>query len=465
MKSKIPLEKPIALSLQKIADWQLNPDPSALFQVDLPKLQRGFVWEPAKVINLWDSLLRGFPVGSLLLSEISEKSAIGDDAESQTAKHWLLDGQQRATSIAMGFYNPWHTGSQTEDSLKEKLWSLKVIPTLWLDLLSVDEDETKRFFPLLVTQSHPWGYKHDGSTLSWGERGDALGSFKDAIGDNNYTNYSLTNVFPWKAQLPVPMAFLLDCASSSQGKTDTQFWEALAERCRVLPKIWQQRYKELIAQVPLTNQAEICEATQTILDYKIYLNYLNRSTEINDTITSDDNSILFVRLNTGGVPLSGEELIFSLFKSVFPEAKDAVEKAAVGFMAPSRLFTLFVRLVSAGSDASKLHEPVGLGNFKRNIATDEGFKERLATFIRDDVAHLVARAKHLLIGNHQFRLPPALATRTINDAPDVFLALLYWLKMGGTVMDESVYHRAVLGCFTALSWFMRGNAKQKRESS
>jgi hypothetical protein len=470
MNSTSPSEKPVALCLREIANWQLAPDPHASFRVDLPKLQRGFVWEPSKIIDLWDSLLRGFPVGSLLLSEINEKTTKENygGAEKQAGKHWLLDGQQRATSIAMGFYDPWQNGAEADNSPKEKLWSLKKIPTLWLDLLPNKQDETKLFYPFLVTQSHPWGYNHDGGVLPWGVRGAALKKFGEAIGGENYTDYPLTAVFPWMAGLPVPVSFLLDCVFKIPESSDAEFSELLWKRCiGLLPQVWRLKFEEHWARIATDELPKCRKAVQSLKDYRIHLNYLKQSTTLNDTITSDDNSILFVRLNTGGTPLGGEELIFSLFKSVFPEAKDAVEKAAIGFMAPSRLFSLFVRLVAAGDDPSKLHEPVRLGKFKQDIATDAEFRERLHAFVEDldnEKANLMHEAEKILTGIFPFSLPQALATRTINAAPDVFLVLLYWLKQGGTVMAGSAQHRAILGCFTALSWFTAGNAKQKREN-
>jgi uncharacterized protein with ParB-like and HNH nuclease domain len=41
---------------------------------------------------LWDSLLRGFPAGSIIVNERDDSNNIE-----------LLDGQQRTTSIALGF--------------------------------------------------------------------------------------------------------------------------------------------------------------------------------------------------------------------------------------------------------------------------------------------------------------------------------------------------------------------------
>jgi hypothetical protein len=90
----------------------------------MPAIQREFVWGPEQIIRLFDSLMRGYPVGSFLLWEVSPRTA-----ESYTFYEFLthyherdspyatkatlttgsgttavLDGQQRLTSLNIGLY-------------------------------------------------------------------------------------------------------------------------------------------------------------------------------------------------------------------------------------------------------------------------------------------------------------------------------------------------------------------------
>ncbi len=444
-------------TLQEIANWQLAPPID--FQVGLPKLQRGFVWEPVKVINLWDSILRGFPVGALLLSEVEKETL----SSTVAVQYWLLDGQQRATTVAMGFYNPWKGHAHIAEIEKKQGWSLKVIPTLWLDLCPNFKDDEKVFSPLLVNQSHPWGYDHSGKVLSRGDRRDALKVLAAGAGHDRYTAFRQKDVFPWKANMPVPLAFLTECAHICPDGNIEDFKSTLLEQCQSLPDAWKNRFERILLSIPTSNITSFQEAGLSLGKYSIHLNYLTHLTKGADSVNSDDNSILFVRLNTGGKVLSGEELIFSLYKSVFPSAKDAVEMAAAGFMPSSRLFSLLVRLIVADEDVGKLHQSVSLRDFKIKIA-DETFKNRLEAFINGEIKPIMEAAKHLLTGEHCYRLPEALATRTINDAPDVFLALLYWLKQGGNVEIGSDAHQSLIGYFSALSWFSGGNSRQKQQN-
>ena len=68
----------------------------------LPDIQRPFVWKPAQVRDLFDSLYRGFPVGTLLLWETGTDvgmKQVGGGAAETVPKLLIIDGQQRLTSL------------------------------------------------------------------------------------------------------------------------------------------------------------------------------------------------------------------------------------------------------------------------------------------------------------------------------------------------------------------------------
>lgn len=73
-------------------------------RIGLPDLQRPFVWKDAKVRNLLDSMLKGFPIGYIMLwespTDYDNKShiGIGDKAFSQP-RDLIIDGQQRLTAL------------------------------------------------------------------------------------------------------------------------------------------------------------------------------------------------------------------------------------------------------------------------------------------------------------------------------------------------------------------------------
>ena len=72
-----------------------------LGEIGLPDIQRPFVWNNAKVRDLFDSMYRGYPVGYLLLwrNGLADDRTIGTDAKQKPARLVIVDGQQRLTSL------------------------------------------------------------------------------------------------------------------------------------------------------------------------------------------------------------------------------------------------------------------------------------------------------------------------------------------------------------------------------
>lgn len=75
--------------------------------IKLPVFQRKFVWKPAQILELLDSIYRGYPIGSLLFWLSSEPLAterdLGDfnlpPTPDKYPRNYVLDGQQRLATI------------------------------------------------------------------------------------------------------------------------------------------------------------------------------------------------------------------------------------------------------------------------------------------------------------------------------------------------------------------------------
>lgn len=73
-----------------------------LGDIALPEIQRPFVWKSAKVRDLFDSMYRGYPVGTLMLWETGAPAGarrIGGGPEDRPPRLLIVDGQQRLTSL------------------------------------------------------------------------------------------------------------------------------------------------------------------------------------------------------------------------------------------------------------------------------------------------------------------------------------------------------------------------------
>ena len=192
--------------ISEVANW-LVPES----EVQLPVVQRGFVWKVSQIERLWDSLFRGYPIGAMMLSR-----------EGQNLM--LLDGQQRATSIALGFYNPWKEE-------KNQIGNANNLPVVWIDVNPRKKTDTQEYVFRVVTRSHPWGYQiqHNESILSVSARRDASAQYYKLFGKSIYTNYTKlqpTQRLPYDATCPIPLCFLLETACDGH---DTEW---LIDKCK-----------------------------------------------------------------------------------------------------------------------------------------------------------------------------------------------------------------------------------------
>lgn len=79
-------------------------------KIGLPDLQRPFVWGNEKVRDLLDSMLRGYPIGYVMLwdspsDDAGKKSAIGSNQKVYAVpKSLVIDGQQRLTALLSSLY-------------------------------------------------------------------------------------------------------------------------------------------------------------------------------------------------------------------------------------------------------------------------------------------------------------------------------------------------------------------------
>lgn len=444
--------------LNEISAWQLENENS---KVGLPPLQRGFVWKVKQIEELWDSIFRGFPIGSFLLSKHDDE------------KFDLLDGQQRATSIALGYYDPWvQKGKESE-----KFWSLKHIPVIWIDIDPKEKTNTQKFVIRVVTQSHPWGYsrKDNASILSVPDRRNALSIFRDnpSNKDVGYVHFSPLNIFPYDVDFPVPLSFMIK-AISENGEN----WkENLIRNCEEKLPINYFRTKHYNGNEInyLVRLKEILDTNRFYNEFYISISNLDKI-EIPSIVVkkeilnaedeqSGEDPTLFVRLNSSGTRIAGEELIYSIYKAFFPETKKLVENIGVNFIAPSLVISMVSRLVLSEESKGNYPRPLNVNDFRKKIQ-DSAFKKILKEMIGDElnspVRMIFTKAFDLLLAKDDFGIPPVLVKSIVKGSPDIFLMLLQWIKIHDAPSNYEE-RRKILATMTALCWFGRDNVKFVRE--
>lgn len=137
----------------------------------LPAIQRDYVWDEDQVVCLFDSVLKGFPIGSFLfwkkIANIAyefRRDYDPDQVETdpaapknvKNAEYLVLDGQQRLTSLYIGFYGSYKSKKSKVDyvyyNFSTKEFSLmdendeRLQGKKWLKVSTVAEYKTIKSF-------------------------------------------------------------------------------------------------------------------------------------------------------------------------------------------------------------------------------------------------------------------------------------------------------------------------------
>lgn len=96
----------------------------------IPEFQRDFVWDKRQMMNLFDSIIKGYPIGSIILwSPRNEEFKIIDNIEgvkvgqNESPRSYVLDGRQRLTTLISIMFD----GGANQDSIYVDLEDFKVL--------------------------------------------------------------------------------------------------------------------------------------------------------------------------------------------------------------------------------------------------------------------------------------------------------------------------------------------------
>lgn len=442
-------QKVDAYSIFDIAKWQIEleekiekSDFNSDNQIQLPTLQRGFVWKPHQMEALWDSILRGYPIGSLLVSE-SDKGI-----------KYLLDGQQRCTTIALGFHNPLDFSSSNLMNIKKEN-----IPSVWIDIKPLEKNKYGlRFAVRILTRSHPWGYSlvdHQKRLIMKDQR-KALDYLRERCGNNalNFSAIESKYRTPWDAYYPVPLSFILK-TNKKDLKTKIH-----SELNNITTKYGARDYNQ-IEDVWIEELYEGVKYAESLLLPEILIK--KKSLEADDNIKEEQNeqdATLFLRLNSSGTTISGHELIYSLLKASFPKAKELVEDIGLNYLSPSRLVNIFARFLKMKRNSfNQFERPISLENF-RKLLKEDGFKEELETFINTKEAKTLMDAAVGIVKDHPSKLPAILVKEMIALNIDLVLVLLVFLyKRNNELTDNE--KKELRRSFLHSTLFSKSKEKQK----
>ena len=286
------------LTITCLADWRQAKEGSRLF---LPPIQRSVVWTNEQVINYWDSLLRGYSAGMMLVHRVkkwgSATSGKGRDADGMTREaseedFQLFDGQQRMTAVLLGLGK-----GEMKNSRK-----------LWVDLGTKSTNASGLKFQLRMTSTgQPFGYEPDAPNqrIKLGKRQKKWEEWlKSQDGqptqgrEHAFANVKGGDLIDAKCAIP-----LSDLCDRLGDKINP---DAIIGELSNLRGASERLVREFIFAL------EKALNTQVILQ------------QVDPEITADQEDYVrfFTRLGQGGTRLTDDELTYSIIKHQYPEIHD-----------------------------------------------------------------------------------------------------------------------------------------------
>lgn len=314
------------------------------FKVVLPMIQRGFVWKPNQIIELWDSLLQGMPIGTLMVSEMLKdanfadlRKSISDEGANEHKKIGLVDGQQRTLAMLTGWV-PFKSGESSH--------------RLWVDF--GDEPPAGECVRLrMTTKNQPFGYRRDNpnSKLTLDDKRRARQRFyqckepkKEEQQQKDVKNQAMEqfeNGMPYpagaKLSLPVDFSELLalwrrppmdfktkveeslhkieyvECKGDPAEKLSVHPWQDLSET----GKDQVRRHIDRLAE----GFAKLMQAEIPLLKVEPAFFELDKSVGAEPPLAR-----LFKRIGSNATPLSDADYVYSILKHLMPDVHEMVER-------------------------------------------------------------------------------------------------------------------------------------------
>lgn len=442
--------EPLTLKLANIASWTAKEGES---MVSIPALQRGLVWKPKQIELLWDSLMRGIPIGSFVICEAIDSQRKSDDDQ---AKYHLLDGQQRVNAIQLGF-DKFSSNEEITNSKKSILW-LDIAPK------TLPKDSSRNFLFRVTTPAHPWGYTegdNEGILGASTVREWLHDNLEKDTSTNHYVRPRPEEMQPIKAAYPIPVSLLLNAFENG-----TINKEKLKTDVSLCKGTWVEKILEKLED-PEFDMEDISNGIATALNTTVLAlqapsELLSSSCqEANNDDRPDITNIehLFQRLNQQGTRLDGEELIYSLIKAYWPEICGSIDEISKNRMPCSKLATLAFRVVF--TEAKNKLEPSPSVSTIRRLSKDDT-KEEMRSAILDfinskkstSLESCCSRIDQWLGTEPQasWGLPPVLRSSIAYNNQDLFLLLLLLAKNIITPLGDECC-RMLTGIVTYVAWF------------
>ena len=339
--------------------------------IALPDLQRPFVWDNAKVRDLFDSLYKGLPIGMLILWKINQNDndfqPIGILDKNTTPSSLIIDGQQRLTAL----YSVMMGREVIDKNDKNKLIKIAFNP----------------FEEVFEVQN---------SSI-----------VKDPIWVSNITDIFQGDIF----------------------------------------NFMQEYFNRLEEKIPNLNEEEKVRIRNNINSLTSLTSYQFSSIELSHTLSMEEISEIFVRINSQGKELNKSDFIFTLMSLYWPEGKNLLEKFSKEAKIPS---------ISSNSSYNVINAQPTNENLLRTMISYSFLRGRLK------YAYLILKGRNLddKTTSDEERKKNF---NTLKEGLEVTLNLVYWhdfisiIQSSGFVNDNLIRSKNAL--YQTYALYLLGRCK------
>ena len=399
--AQLTTAQPCSLSVSDLADLftKTTTEAQQRPRLVLPPIQRSLVWRNTKIVDYWDSLIRGFPAGLMMVRAVEGHGqgnvATGETIDTDSGDFELFDGQQRLMTILLG----------------KGLGVWAKTRCLWIDIGIKPALGVRRLELRINSSGQPFGYDPEKPNQKFpvGQRSDARERYKDLSAPKIFDGMKDGLVGPLLgASAAVPLSTLIK-AIHNPG-----LLKAIADE----PNVNSAKLRECIAGLEMG------------LASKIIVQRLE--------LKQSDAPLFFQRLGQGGEPLSNDELTYSLIKMQHPSLRQSVDHLIehVGQLASATDLVLGILRASFVSKGTKFDEEwkrigrptpetVRLMESESNQAVKEWFCSWIDT--SDKVAGKLTNQLQIVLSQVTFKkddetgIPAMLLARLPRDLVDVIV--------------------------------------------
>lgn len=355
-------------------------------EIEIPDVQRGLVWNPTQIAELWKSILDDYPIGALTVYKQGEK--------------WqLIDGQQRWHAIKLGLNKP-------DEEAMTHLW------TVWEQKEQKEQGEWTFKHLMVCTRRHPWGF-------AWNKPGDRL---------ERLPHDKMVAEWDKMLQKDKNSPFVLPTLKNAE-----EYLRQSAD-CKWIPLY------ELLSDNSSTD--DVVETIRNSNQVKTWRDRVKRCfiPLIRFNLEGGENRIheLFTRINKGGTPISNVDYTYSTLCSYLgKDFKKGINEIAEGFMPPNRVARLYARLKYAKEEGkespSLLREPP-----HSSYWNDKEYD--------DKIGKAIAAAKSMYSPKHKPQPEHIPQTVYLQASGDEWLTVVAWcmLRFSDIIQGGASSHQALL---------------------